>query len=872
MTGAARRRRSMMRSALVALVVGALSAPVAASASDATPGPEFEAGPAQSAPTGAAREAAPPDRRQAAAAAASDDLTAASPGQVIDDLTTLTPTQLAETLAGTGVTVSNVSYTGAAAAAGQFTGMGASGIPTGVMLSSGGAIDAVGPNDSESTTGAMDQAGDADLDALVGRQTRDASALTFTFVPQYSTITIRYAFGSEEYTEFVGSQYNDVFGLFVNGQNCATVDGVAVAVNNVNPSTRSHLYRDNPAGSNLIDLEYDGITTVLTCQAPVNAGVANTLKLAIADTSDSVLDSAVFIEADGVASTTGLRIIQDAQPDDAQDFSYSACLVGSGCSAFSLDDDADATLPNRVTGTGIAPGTYTVTQAAPPAGWALRDLSCDTGEVVELADRRVTITLVEGEQATCVFTNRMTRLTIAVDAQPDDPQDFAYTACLVGSGCSAFSLDDDGIGAPLPRQVTGTKLAPGTYTVTQAAVTGWGLIHLTCTTTEADESIDLAGRSATIALVAGEQVSCTYTNRMSRLTIAVDAEPDDPQDFAYTACLTGSGCSAFSLDDDGGTNATLPDQVTGTAIAPGTFTITQAATAAWTLTDLVCTTTGANEVIDLALRRATITLEPGEQVSCTYTNATTSLTIAVDAEPDDPQDFAYTACLTGSGCSAFSLDDDGGTNATLPDHVTGTAIAPATYTITQAAPPGTWALTDLSCWSTVTDEAIDLPLRRATITLEPGEQVSCTYTNATTSLTIAVDAEPDDPQDFAFDRCVTGGGCTPFSLDDDGDNDNDLAPELTITGLAPGTYTITQAAPPGTWALTDLYCFGDSTVDLDARQVVVTLVAGQSETCVFYDSTGGGSIAGSSQAADRPADGADPAAVAAEPAGGPLTA
>ncbi len=185
---------------------------------------------------------------------------------------------------------------------------------------------------------------------------------------------------------FVGSQYNDVFGLFVNGQNCATVDGVAVAVNNVNPSTRSHLYRDNPAGSNLIDLEYDGITTVLTCQAPVNAGVANTLKLAIADTSDSVLDSAVFIEADGVASTTALRIIQDAQPDDTQDFSYSACLVGSGCSAFSLDDDADATLPNRVTGTGIAPGTYTVTQAAPPAGWALRDLSCDTGEDVVVRD------------------------------------------------------------------------------------------------------------------------------------------------------------------------------------------------------------------------------------------------------------------------------------------------------------------------------------------------------------------------------------------------------------------------------------------------------------------------------------------------------
>ena len=41
----------------------------------------------------------------------------------------------------------------------------------------------------------------------------------------------------------------------------------------------------------------DGLTTVLTCSAPVNPGVTNHMKLAIADASDSRYDSNVFLRA-----------------------------------------------------------------------------------------------------------------------------------------------------------------------------------------------------------------------------------------------------------------------------------------------------------------------------------------------------------------------------------------------------------------------------------------------------------------------------------------------------------------------------------------------------------------------------------------------
>jgi PKD repeat protein len=115
-----------------------------------------------------------------------------------------------------------------------------------------------------------------------------------------------------------------VFAFYVNGTNHAVVRQAAgdpaspfvpVAVNNINNGnpvvypefvpTRPDLFRANyftPAGPSLIDLEYDGITSVLTFQSQVNPGVVNHMKLAIADASDGVYDSAVFIQAGSLVS------------------------------------------------------------------------------------------------------------------------------------------------------------------------------------------------------------------------------------------------------------------------------------------------------------------------------------------------------------------------------------------------------------------------------------------------------------------------------------------------------------------------------------------------------------------------------------------
>lgn len=224
-----------------------------------------------------------------------------------------TPSDLANLLAGPGVVVSNVTYTGANVAAGSFSGgTGIIGFGSGVILSSGNIASVVGPNSVDNKTTSNGTAGDPDLNTLVGGTTFDAAALEFDIVPNSSTLFIQYVFSSEEYNEFVFQGVNDVFGFFVNGTNCALVNGQPVSVDTINngnpfgtlPNANPTFYINNDLsdGGGALNTEMDGLTTVLTCQAPVNSGVTNHIKLVIADTNDSILDSNVFLMNGGVTT------------------------------------------------------------------------------------------------------------------------------------------------------------------------------------------------------------------------------------------------------------------------------------------------------------------------------------------------------------------------------------------------------------------------------------------------------------------------------------------------------------------------------------------------------------------------------------------
>lgn len=250
-------------------------------------------------------------------------------------------------LLGPDVEVFNVNLSARDHSAAVFSGkLGVLGFDSGIILSSGDVVTLDGPNlgDATSTDNHLD--GDPDLDALIpGFETFDATVLEFDFQCATSQeVSFQYAFGSEEYNEYVDSPYNDVFGFFLNGVNIATVPlgcsdpGLPVAINHVNcgnPFVGAGLncdcYRNNDLddGGGSIDSEMDGLTQVFFASGTIQPGL-NHMKIAIADAGDWILDSNVMIRCQsfvcGAAPLTG------------------ACCLPDGPCVTLTEDDCDGSL------------------------------------------------------------------------------------------------------------------------------------------------------------------------------------------------------------------------------------------------------------------------------------------------------------------------------------------------------------------------------------------------------------------------------------------------------------------------------------------------------------------------------------------------
>jgi hypothetical protein len=225
-----------------------------------------------------------------------------------------TSSDLITNILGAGISTSSVSNTGASDAFGTFSGGLSAGLgfDSGIMLSTGNVADAVGPNTSDSTTTNFGTAGDADLSAIAGGTTNDAAVLTFDFVSDGGDLFFNYIFASDEYNEFAGSSFNDVFAFFLDGVNIALIPGTstAVAINTVNGGSNSSLFNNNDPsdGGPFFNIEYDGFTDMFTASATGLSAGLHTISLRIADTGDSSWDSTVFIQAGSFSDTNPIDV------------------------------------------------------------------------------------------------------------------------------------------------------------------------------------------------------------------------------------------------------------------------------------------------------------------------------------------------------------------------------------------------------------------------------------------------------------------------------------------------------------------------------------------------------------------------------------
>lgn len=197
--------------------------------------------------------------------------------------------------------ISEVELIGTHFSIGAFTsGLESIGIDSGIVLSTGNIRNIAGPNSRPNTGSNSLYEGDVDLGMLLGTNTNDASGITFNFVPTEKDFRLRFVFASEEYCEWVNTDFTDVMGIFISGPgldgpfsngaiNIALVpeSDQFIAVNTINHNLNAHLYIDNtpqsqsqgaansgPCG-NLLDqdgaaidlIEFDGFTTILEAKA-----------------------------------------------------------------------------------------------------------------------------------------------------------------------------------------------------------------------------------------------------------------------------------------------------------------------------------------------------------------------------------------------------------------------------------------------------------------------------------------------------------------------------------------------------------------------------------------------------------------------------
>lgn len=182
----------------------------------------------------------------------------------------------------------------------------------GVLLTTGRALSAIGPNDSLLSEGSTTWQGDPDLEQAINEpNTINATILEFDFLPLANKIIFEYIFASEQYFNYtnpVQCNFSDGFAFLLREantqnqyQNLAVVPGTNIPVKIT--TIRGEGTICQAANPQFFDAyngvehptNYSGQTNILRAEALVNPGTLYHIKLVIADQQNPFFDSAIFL-------------------------------------------------------------------------------------------------------------------------------------------------------------------------------------------------------------------------------------------------------------------------------------------------------------------------------------------------------------------------------------------------------------------------------------------------------------------------------------------------------------------------------------------------------------------------------------------------
>ncbi len=168
--------------------------------------------------------------------------------------------------------------------------------PSYAVLSTGDATAAGDPDNSESTSS---DNGSNPSNAGPGVYDQATLRVDFTVPAEANCLTFEYRFLTEEFDEYVGSEFNDGFLAELDDSNFILQDdGAVVAPNNFATGPDGDVTTVKEASTsadNALGTTYDGATAILRATTPVEPG-PHSMYLSIYDVSDAVYDSTVFVD------------------------------------------------------------------------------------------------------------------------------------------------------------------------------------------------------------------------------------------------------------------------------------------------------------------------------------------------------------------------------------------------------------------------------------------------------------------------------------------------------------------------------------------------------------------------------------------------
>jgi hypothetical protein len=167
--------------------------------------------------------------------------------------------------------------------------------PSYFVMSTGATASALQPNDSDSTS--------TELEGLNTTEGEDLVQIVLELQPppNASCLAFDFAFYSEEFPEFVGSEYNDAFIAEIGQSTFQIIDNQVIAPNNFAFDTEGNVISINTVfgvtPEAAAGTTYDGGTPLLTAVTPLeDPDDPVTITLSIMDLGDSIYDSTAFID------------------------------------------------------------------------------------------------------------------------------------------------------------------------------------------------------------------------------------------------------------------------------------------------------------------------------------------------------------------------------------------------------------------------------------------------------------------------------------------------------------------------------------------------------------------------------------------------